>query len=93
MFIAYRAPYPKAPAGRHVPFVWIADCTLPYESDLSTPLNYFDSLISSWCDRRPKMNQALDADTEALIREMTHLSESVFMQIWDNSEDAVYDEL
>ena len=39
------------------------------------------------------MNQALDADTEALIREMTHLSESVFMQIWDNSEDAVYDEL
>ncbi len=39
------------------------------------------------------MNQTLDADTEALIREVTNLSESAFMQIWDNPEDAVYDEL
>ena len=39
------------------------------------------------------MDQTLDADTEALIREVTHLSESVFMQVWDNPEDAVYDEL
>ena len=39
------------------------------------------------------MNQTLDADTEVLIREVTHLSESVFMQVWDNPEDAVYDEL
>ena len=39
------------------------------------------------------MNQTLDADTEVLIREVTHLSESVFIQVWDNPEDAVYDEL
>ena len=39
------------------------------------------------------MNQTLDADTEVLIREMTNLSESAFTQVWDNSEDAIYDEL
>ena len=39
------------------------------------------------------MNQTLDADAEVLIREVTKLSESVFMQVWDNPEDAVYDEL
>ena len=39
------------------------------------------------------MNQTLDADTEVLIREATNLSESVFMQVWDNPEDAVYDDL
>ena len=39
------------------------------------------------------MNQTLDADTEVLIREMTNLSESAFTRVWDNSEDAIYDEL
>ena len=39
------------------------------------------------------MNQTLDADTEVLIREVTNLSESVFIRVWDNPEDAVYDEL
>ena len=39
------------------------------------------------------MNQILDADIEVLVREMTNLSESAFMQVWDNPEDAVYDEL
>ena len=34
-----------------------------------------------------------DADIEVSAREATHLSESVFMQVWDNPEDAVYDEL
>ena len=34
-----------------------------------------------------------DADIEVSAREATHLSESAFMQVWDNSEDAVYDEL
>ncbi len=39
------------------------------------------------------MNQILDADTEVLIREVTNLSESAFTRVWDNSEDAIYDEL
>ena len=39
------------------------------------------------------MNQTLDADAEVLIREMTSLSESVFIRVWDNPEDTVYDEL
>ena len=39
------------------------------------------------------MDQTLDADTDVLIREMTHLSESAFTRVWDNPEDAVYDEL
>ena len=34
-----------------------------------------------------------DADMEVLARDATLLSESVFMQVWDNPEDAVYDEL
>ena len=34
-----------------------------------------------------------DADIEVSVRDATHLSESVFMQVWDNPEDAVYDEL
>ncbi len=34
-----------------------------------------------------------DADIEVSVRDTTHLSESVFMQVWDNPEDAVYDEL
>lgn len=34
-----------------------------------------------------------DADIEVLARDATLLSESVFMQVWDNPEDAVYDEL
>ena len=34
-----------------------------------------------------------DADIEVSARDMTHLSESVFMQVWDNPEDAIYDEL
>ena len=39
------------------------------------------------------MNQTLDADIEVLVREVTNLSESAFMQVWDNPEDAVYDDL
>ncbi len=39
------------------------------------------------------MNQTLDADTEVLIREVTNLSESAFTRVWDNSADAIYDEL
>jgi hypothetical protein len=39
------------------------------------------------------MNQTLDADTEVLIRAMTNLSESAFTRVWDNLEDAIYDEL
>ena len=34
-----------------------------------------------------------NADIEVSARDATHLSESVFMQVWDNPEDAVYDEL
>ena len=34
-----------------------------------------------------------DADIEVSTRDVTHLSESAFMQVWDNPEDAVYDEL
>ena len=34
-----------------------------------------------------------DADIEVSVRDATNLSESAFMQVWDNSEDAVYDEL
>ena len=34
-----------------------------------------------------------DADIEVSVRDATHLSESVLMQVWDNPEDAVYDEL
>ena len=34
-----------------------------------------------------------DADIKVSVRDATHLSESVFMQVWDNPEDAVYDEL
>lgn len=34
-----------------------------------------------------------DADIELSARDVTNLSESAFMQIWDNPEDAVYDEL
>ena len=34
-----------------------------------------------------------DADIEVSVRDATHLSESVFMQVWDNPEDAAYDEL
>lgn len=34
-----------------------------------------------------------NADIEVSARDVTHLSESVFMQVWDNPEDAVYDEL
>ena len=39
------------------------------------------------------MNQTLEADIEVSTREAAHLSESAFMQVWDNPEDAVYDEL
>ena len=39
------------------------------------------------------MNPILDADIEVLVREVTNLSESAFMQVWDNLEDAVYDDL
>ena len=39
------------------------------------------------------MNQTLVADVEVLVREATSLSESVFIQVWDNPEDAAYDEL
>ena len=39
------------------------------------------------------MNQTLETDIEVLVREVTNLSESVFMQVWDNPEDAVYDDL
>ncbi len=39
------------------------------------------------------MNQTLDTEIEVLICEVTSLSESAFMQVWDNSEDAAYDEL
>ena len=34
-----------------------------------------------------------DVEIEISDRDMTHLSESVFMQVWDNPEDAVYDDL
>ena len=34
-----------------------------------------------------------DADIEVSTRDATNLSESAFMQVWDNPEDAVYDEL
>jgi len=34
-----------------------------------------------------------DADIEVWTRDVTNLSESAFMQVWDNPEDAVYDEL
>lgn len=34
-----------------------------------------------------------DADIEVSARDVTNLSESAFMQVWDNPEDAVYDEL
>ena len=34
-----------------------------------------------------------DADIEVSVRDVTNLSESAFMQVWDNPEDAVYDEL
>ena len=34
-----------------------------------------------------------DTDMEVSVRDATNLSESAFMQVWDNSEDAVYDEL
>ena len=39
------------------------------------------------------MNQTLETDIEVSAHDMTHLSESVFMQVWDNPEDAAYDEL
>ena len=39
------------------------------------------------------MNQTLDAEIEFSARDATHLSESVFIQVWDSPEDAVYDEL
>ena len=39
------------------------------------------------------MNQTLDADIEVSTRDATNLSESAFMQVWDNSEDTIYDEL
>ena len=39
------------------------------------------------------MNQTLETDLEVSARDMTYLSESAFMQVWDNPEDAVYDEL
>lgn len=39
------------------------------------------------------MNQTLETDIEVLVREVTNLSESAFMQVWDNPEDAVYDDL
>ncbi len=39
------------------------------------------------------MNQTLETDMEVSARDMTDLSESVFMQVWDNPEDAVYDDL
>lgn len=34
-----------------------------------------------------------NADIEVSTRDVTYLSESAFMQVWDNPEDAVYDEL
>ena len=34
-----------------------------------------------------------DEDIEVSTRDVTNLSESAFMQVWDNPEDAVYDEL
>ncbi len=34
-----------------------------------------------------------DADIEVSARDAAYLSEPVFMQVWDNPEDAVYDEL
>ena len=34
-----------------------------------------------------------DADIEVSTRDMTYLSESAFTQVWDNPEDAVYDNL
>ena len=39
------------------------------------------------------MNQTLETDLEVSARDMTYLSESAFMQVWDNPEDAVYDDL
>ena len=37
------------------------------------------------------MNQTLEADVEVSVRDMIYLSESAFMQVWDNPEEAVYD--
>ena len=34
-----------------------------------------------------------DSDIEVSVRDVTNLSESAFIQVWDNPEDAVYDEL
>ena len=34
-----------------------------------------------------------DADIEVSVRDVTNLSESAFIQVWDNPEDAVYDDL
>ena len=39
------------------------------------------------------MNQTLDAEIEISARDALNLSASVFIQVWDNPEDAVYDEL
>ena len=39
------------------------------------------------------MNQTLDTEIEFSACDATLLSESVFMQVWDNPEDAVYDDL
>ena len=39
------------------------------------------------------MDQTLDAEIEFSARDATLLSQSVFMQVWDNPEDAVYDDL
>lgn len=39
------------------------------------------------------MNQTSDAEIEVSARDAINLSESVFIQVWDNPEDAVYDEL
>lgn len=42
---------------------------------------------------RSALVNSKDADIELSARDATNLSESAFMQIWDNPEDAVYDEL
>ena len=34
-----------------------------------------------------------DSDIEVSVRDVTNLSESAFIQVWDNPEDAVYDDL
>lgn len=38
----------------------------------------------------PRADEMTDAE---LTRSLKHLSEPVFMKVWDNDEDAVYDDL